>query len=76
MRRFREALRRLGLGPAELITTFGGSDNNNLAANGIRGLVIFSAMNDVHTVHEYTTAQQLADCAALILTLMTMEDTP
>ena len=76
VRRFREALRRLGLGPAELITTFGGSDNNNLAANGIRGLVIFSAMNDVHTVHEYTTAQQLADCAALILTLMTMEDTP
>ena len=74
VRRFKKALDRLGLGPPELIATFGGSDNNNLAAHSIRGIVMASAMNDVHTVREYTTVGQLRDCARLILALMTEED--
>ena len=51
VRRLTAAMERLGLGAPTLVTTFGGSDNNNFAANGIRGVVIACAMFDVHTVH-------------------------
>ena len=76
VRRFGAALASLGWGRAELITTYGGSDNNNLAAHGIRGIVMANAMYDVHTTGEYTTVEALRRCAELTLRLMTMEDTP
>ena len=66
----------MGLGPAKLVTTYGGSDNNNFAAHGIRGIVMASAMENVHTVNEYTTVEALTRCAELTLRLMTMEDKP
>ena len=74
VRRYAAALASLGMGAPELVTTFGGSDNNNLAAHGVRGIVMASAMYNVHTVEEYTTADALNKCAALTLRLMTMED--
>ena len=74
--RLTRAMDRLGLGAPTLVTTFGGSDNNNFAANGIRGVVLACAMFDVHTVHEYTETEQLMKSARLITELMTMEDTP
>ena len=74
VRRFRAALDSLGWGPARLITTYGGSDNNRFAAHGIRGVVMANAMYDVHSVREYTTAESLRRCAELTLRLMTMED--
>ena len=69
-------MERLGLGAPTLVTTFGGSDNNNFAANGIRGVVLACAMFDVHTVHEYTTVSDLSRSAELVTELMTMEDVP
>lgn len=76
VRRLARTMERLGLGAPELVTTFGGSDNNNFAAHGIRGVVLACAMFDVHTVNEYTTVTDLVKSAELITGLMTMEDTP
>ena len=70
--RFHRALEELGYGPAKLITTFGGSDNNRLAAQGISGIVISCAMENVHTTEEYTVISQLERSAELTLRLMTM----
>ena len=70
--RLRRALKSLGYGPARLVTTFGGSDNNRLAAHGIRGVVLACAMENVHTTEEYTRIDQLERSAALTLRLMTM----
>jgi tripeptide aminopeptidase len=74
--RLTRAMARLGMGAPSLITTFGGSDNNRFAANGIRGVVLACAMFDVHTVHEYTQTDPLAKSAGLVTELMTMEDAP
>ena len=76
VRRLAAAMETLGMGAPKLVTTFGGSDNNNLAANGIRGVVLACAMFDVHTVNEYTTVTDLIKSAELVTQLMTMEDTP
>ena len=76
VRRLAAAMERLGLGAPTLVTTFGGSDNNNFAANGIRGVVLACAMFDVHTVHEYTTVSDLSRSAELVTELMTMKDVP
>ena len=76
VRRLAKAMERLGMGAPALVTTFGGSDNNNFAAHGIRGVVLACAMFDVHSVHEYTTAEQLCASARLVTELMTMEDEP
>ena len=76
VRHFDAALASLGLGKSTLVTTYGGSDNNNLAAHGIRGIVMANAMFDVHSVREYTDIASLTRCAELTLRLMTMEDTP
>ncbi len=75
VRRFERALTAMDLGPAKLVTTYGGSDNNNFAAHGIRGIVMANAMFDVHSTHEYTNIESLRRCAELTLHLMTMEDT-
>ncbi len=74
VRRFARALESCGMGEPVLVTTFGGSDNNNFAANGIRGIVMACAMNDVHTLREYTSVSQLTDCARLTLALMTARE--
>ena len=74
VRRFDAALASLGWGKAKLTTTYGGSDNNRFAAHGIRGIVMACAMENVHTVHEYTDVGSLSRCAELTLRLMTMED--
>ncbi len=74
--RLARAMDRLGMGEPSLVTTFGGSDNNRFAAGGIRGVVLACAMFDVHTVHEYTEADQLVKSARLVTELMTMEDAP
>lgn len=76
VRRLASAMERLDMGAPTLVTTFGGSDNNRFAAHGIRGTVLACAMFDVHSVHEYTTAEQLCKSARLITELMTMEDEP
>lgn len=59
---------RLGI-ETRITETFGGSDNNVFVNNGIEGIVIACAMNDVHTVNEYTSIDQLTDSSRVVLEL-------
>lgn len=70
VRRFRRALSELGYGEGKLISTFGGSDNNNFALHGISGIVLACAMENVHSTSEYTDINQLQKAAELTLRLM------
>ena len=72
--RLREALAALDMGVPCQVETFGGSDNNQFVKHGLRGVVLASAMELVHTTEEYTLISELARSAALTLKLMTMED--
>jgi tripeptide aminopeptidase len=68
--RFEKACRACRLTPS-LIKTFGGSDNNIFAQNGITGIVVASAMSDVHSTGEFTSVEELTMAAELTLELMT-----
>jgi len=57
-----------GLEP-EIITTFGGSDNNNFCRNGIEGIVISNAMHKVHTTEEYFYLEELEKSSEIVLKL-------
>jgi tripeptide aminopeptidase len=57
--------------PCSLVRTFGGSDNNVLATQGIAGIVLASAMHNCHSCEEFTTAEELIRLAELTLSLMT-----
>ena len=67
--RFRRACEKLGL-PGVLEPTFGGSDQSNLSLHGIQGLVLASAMEQVHSCGEYTTVSGLETVAELVKLLM------
>nr|WP_303069160.1 M20/M25/M40 family metallo-hydrolase [Catenibacterium mitsuokai] len=67
--RFKRACNKLGLAP-HLISTHGGSDNNRFVKEGIRSIVVACAMNDCHSVSEYTTIDELEKSAQLALLLM------
>ena len=71
VRAYREAIHFLGYGEAELVTTFGGSDNNNLCLHGIEGVVISNAMNKVHTVDEYFYIDEFVKSAEIVVKLAT-----
>ena len=70
-KRFDAACRKNGIESPKFIKTFGGSDNNNFANHGISGLVIASAMYDVHTTHEYTRVEDLVKLAGICISLAT-----
>lgn len=67
--RFEKACKALGI-PGTLTSTFGGSDNNNFARNGIHGIVLSCGMHECHSVREYTTVQELKQGAALVAQLL------
>ena len=67
--RFRRACEKLGF-PGVLEPTFGGSDQSNLSLHGIQGLVLASAMEQVHSCGEYTTVSGLETVAELVKLLM------
>ena len=71
VRRFVRAAEAVHPASARLTTTFGGSDNNHFAKHGVRGIVLASAMHDVHTTREYTTVKEMAESAEIALRLMT-----
>ena len=71
-RRFRDAVRRLGLEPENgelFVTTRGGSDNNVFAERGLEGIVVASGMYEPHSLQEYTTVRDLVDGARLAAAL-------
>lgn len=69
VKRFRKACGVLGL-EGKTIRTFGGSDNNCFVLNGIRGIVLSCGMNQVHSVKEYTTVEDLEKGAGLVAQLI------
>ncbi len=71
--RFRRACERLKL-PGTLNPTFGGSDQSNLSLHGISGLVLSSAMEQVHSCSEFTTVSGLETAAELVKLLMQDRD--
>lgn len=56
--------------PTECVQTLGGSDNNVLAAHGISGIVVASAMHACHSCSEYTTADELTELTEIVMGLM------
>ena len=72
--RYQKALDSLGYGKAILVDTFGGSDNNNFNKNGIVGIVISNAMNNIHTKNENFKISELIKSINITLKLMTMEE--
>ncbi|MDD2972693.1 MAG: M20/M25/M40 family metallo-hydrolase [Lachnospiraceae bacterium] len=69
VRNLQKACEKLHI-PCDLITTFGGSDNNNLMRHGIQGVVLACGMEKVHTCQEYTTVDSLEKSTELILELL------
>lgn len=67
--RFKKACDSMSLTP-KLERSFGGSDNNVMAQNGINGIVVATAMNDCHTLNEWTTVDELKKAAELALNLI------
>ncbi|MCD7982588.1 MAG: M20/M25/M40 family metallo-hydrolase [Clostridiales bacterium] len=72
VRRFAAACRELEI-PCELRRTFGGSDNNNFAKNGIHGIVLSCGMYQVHSKEEYTFPEDMVNGARLVAKLITAE---
>lgn len=54
------------------ISTFGGSDNNNFAKNGIEGIVVACGYYNAHTCQEYIHISDLEKLSDIVLKLMTM----
>ena len=69
VKRFKKVCSEMGLS-GDCQPTFGGSDNNVFAEHGIDGLVVSTAMNNCHSVDEYTTVDGLLKAAELALNLM------
>ena len=69
VQRFLAAAKDAGL-DAELVTTYGGSDANNLNARNIPTIVLACAMMNVHTTAEYTEEDEMVKAAELVLSLI------
>ena len=73
VRHFRAACEKLGLS-GELVSTFGGSDNNSFAEHGIHGLVLSCGMEKAHSVQEYIKEDQLVAGADLVTELICQKE--
>ena len=69
VKRFERSCKALGIEP-ELVTTFGGSDNNNFVRHGIQGIVLSCGMFQVHSTKEYALVEELKKGAALVAELI------
>lgn len=73
VQRFLNACGHVGL-KSNLVSTYGGSDNNHFFHHGIRGIVVAPGMNNCHSCQEYTSVSELEKAAKLALTLITLEN--
>lgn len=71
VQRFESACKALDIS-TNYISTFGGSDNNNFAKNGIEGIVVACGYNNAHTCQENIYISDLEKITAIVLKLMTM----
>jgi tripeptide aminopeptidase len=68
-KRFQRACGENGI-PCRIHATMGGSDNNNFALHGIKGLVLACSMHDVHSAREWCRLDELEACTRLVLSLV------
>lgn len=73
VRHFRAACEKLGL-EGKVVSTFGGSDNNIFAEQGIPGLVLSCGMEKVHSVKEYIEEEELQKGADLVTELICQKE--
>lgn len=71
IKKYLDVINNLGYDKPQLINTFGGSDNNNFNKNGIHGIVVANAMNDIHTTHEYFELEEFYKAANICIALAT-----
>ena len=69
VKRFLTACDGIGV-ESQLCQTYGGSDQNYMALQGITGIVVATAMNNCHSSEEYTTEDELVRAAEIALALM------
>ena len=69
VKHFLSAAKEAGL-QAELVTTYGGSDANNINTWNIPTIVLACAMMNVHTTSEYTEEDEMVKAAELVLSLI------
>lgn len=67
--RYQEACELAGIG-YEFVKTLGGSDCNTFSQQGITGLVLSNAMNQVHSCEEYTEVEELYLSTRIVRNLM------
>ena len=70
IREYNNAISKINNKEINYIKTFGGSDNNNLNMNGVKGIVIGNGMRNVHSKDEYILIDDLVDTARLIFNLV------
>ena len=73
VREFREACLKTGVEPV-FRSTFGGSDQNKLSEHGITGIVMASAMHQVHSCQEYTSVDELEKTAEIVSEILQMTE--
>ena len=73
VRRYENVCHTLKIEPV-LERTFGGSDQNHLCTNGIRGMVLASAMQQAHSSSEYTTVNDMEKVTKIVMGLMQTSD--
>ena len=73
VRHFKAACEKLGL-EGKVVSTFGGSDNNSFAEQGIPGLVLSCGMEKVHSVKEYIEEEELQKGADLVTELICQKE--
>ncbi len=71
VQKYENACNALGIN-INYVSTFGGSDNNNFAKNGIEGIVVACGYNNAHTCQENIYIYDLEKLTAIVLKLMTM----
>ncbi|SDB18579.1 M20/M25/M40 family metallo-hydrolase [Eubacterium oxidoreducens] len=72
VKRFQRACYKLHK-EAQVVTTFGGSDNNKLMQHGVKGIVLSCGMQNVHSVKEYANLEDVVDTARLVAELVSTQ---
>ena len=73
VKEFQKACAACGI-KSSLIATFGGSDQNKMSEHGIPGIVMASAMHQVHSCQEYTEVSEMAQVAGIVSELLQMKE--
>ncbi|MCM1185580.1 MAG: M20/M25/M40 family metallo-hydrolase [Lachnoclostridium sp.] len=69
IRDYEKACKRINITP-HFVKSFGGSDNNVFAQNGIEGIVIATSMNNVHGCEEYADVAEISKVSEILIGML------